>query len=371
MKTFPLLKNTQNLKDKRVLVRVDFNVPVEGDTIKDDFRIRRILPTLAFLKEKGAQIILLSHHSDATQTLEPVAHRLNDFIKTSFVIDIFNTHAYSQKDTVYLCENLRFHEGETANDRHFAARLVSLGEIYVNDAFSVSHRKHASIVSLPQLLPHYAGLLFEDEVKYLSEAFEPPRPSLLILGGMKANTKLPLAEKFLDIADNIFIGGAVVHTIWKQAGYEIGHSTIEEVDENYQHLLKHENVIMPRDVIIEKGGKASIKKPEDVLEDEKILDAGPETMKELSGLIKKSAFIFWNGSLGYFERGFEKSTVDLINIFAESKTKTLVGGGDTVAAISRFGKEEYFDFISTGGGAMLGFLANRTLPGIDALKISK
>ncbi|MAG12411.1 phosphoglycerate kinase [bacterium] len=364
----PLLKNTQDLKNKRVLLRVDFNVPIEGDTIEDDFRIRRILPTLAFLKGKEAQIILLSHHSDATQTLELVARHLNDFIKTSFVSDIFNTHAYSQRDTVYLCENLRFHKGEENNDEDFAKKLASLGDIYVNDAFSVSHRKHASIVALPQLLPHYAGLLFEDEVKYLSEAFEPPQPSLLILGGMKADTKLPLAKKFLDIADNIFIGGAVVHTVWKQAGYEIGRSTVEEVDENYQHLLEHENVIMPRDVIIEKEGKVSIKKLEDVLEDEKILDAGPETVKELSGLIKKSAFVFWNGSLGYFEHGFEKSTVDLINIFAESKTKTVVGGGDTVAAISRFGKEEYFDFVSTGGGAMLEFLANKTLPGIDALK---
>ncbi len=366
----PLLKNAE-LKNKRVIVRIDVNVPIENGEIMDDFRIRRIVPTLTYLKERTARVILIGHHSDESQTLEPVARHLNRFTKTSFVKDIFNKDLYTEKDTLFLCENLRFFKEEKENDTVFAEKIASLGDVYINEAFSVSHRKHASIVSLPKLLPSYAGLLFEEEVTHLEMAFNPPKPFLFILGGIKASTKLPLALKFIDIADNIFIGGAVVNNIFKWQGYEVGRSIIDETHIDCKKLILSEKVITPLDVIVQnKKGEKTVKKPTEVLPDEKMLDAGPETMSYLAGLISKAAFVVWNGPLGDYEHGFEKSTIELINAFTKSKTQTLVGGGDTIAAISRFGREDHFGFVSTGGGAMLQFLLERTLPGIDALRQS-
>ncbi|MDP3725919.1 MAG: phosphoglycerate kinase [bacterium] len=371
MINLPLLKNAKDITGKRVIVRIDVNVPIENGEVTDDFRIRRILPTLTYLKEKAARVILIGHHSYESQTLEPVARHLNRFIKTSFVRDIFNKNLYTEKDTFFLCENLRFFKEEKENDTAFAKKLASLGNVYINEAFSVSHRAHASIISIPKFLPSYAGLLFEEEITHLEMAFNPPRPSLFILGGIKASTKLPLALKFIDTADNIFIGGAVVNNILKQQGYEVGRSIIDEAHIDCKKLILSEKVIMPLDVIVQnKKGEKSVKKPTEVLPDEKMLDAGPETMSYLAGLISKSAFVVWNGPLGDYEHGFEKSTIELINAFTKSKAKTLIGGGDTIAAISRFGREDHFGFISTGGGAMLQFLLDRTLPGIEALRVA-
>lgn len=366
--TIPFLKNAKDLAGKRIVVRVDINVPISNGEVRDDFRIRRILPTLSYLKEHAARVILLSHHSDAAQTLKPTAGYLNKFIKTAFVRDIFNASLYSEKDIIFLCENLRFYKEEEKNDMAFARKLASLGDIYVNEAFSVSHRAHASIVSLPRLMPHYAGFLFEEEVKHLKVAFHPPKPFLFILGGLKMRTKLLLAEKFLDTADYIFIGGAIVNNIFKTQGYEIGLSVTDETPFNFKYLIENKKVILPRDVIVQKNnGETSVKSPTQVLPDEKMLDVGPKTLALLKDLIQTSAFILWNGPLGKYESGFEKSTIELINALMESRAKTIIGGGDTVAAISNLGKEGHFGFVSTGGGAMLEFLANRTLPGIDAL----
>ncbi|MBI2048258.1 MAG: phosphoglycerate kinase [Parcubacteria group bacterium] len=365
----PLLKNAKNLAGKRILVRIDVNVPIVNGKVEDDFRIKRTLPTLEFLKEKVGKVILLSHHSDKNQTLEPVARYIHKFIKTSFVSDMFNERAFEEKNTLFLCENLRFYKEEEENDAAFSKKIAKLGEVYVNEAFSVSHRKHASIVTLPKMLPHYAGFLFEEEVRRLETTFNPPKPFLFILGGRKAETKLALAQKFIDIADYIFIGGAVVNNIFKAQGYEVGKSIVDDGAHDFGQLLKHKNVVFPKDVVIQKeNGTVSVKYPQEVLSDEKMLDAGPEALNNLNDLIQKSAFVVWNGPLGQYEIGFEKSTIEMIHAFKKSKAQTLIGGGDTVAAISKFGSEKDFGFLSTGGGAMLEFLANRTLPGIDALR---
>ncbi len=281
---------------------------------------------------------------------------------------MFDEGQYTKKNTLYLCENLRFFKEETGNDLTFAKRIASLGDVYVNEAFSVSHRKHASVVSVPKFLPSYAGFLFEKEVAHLETAFHPPKPFLFILGGMKGSTKLPLAEKFLSIADHIFVGGAVVNNIFKWQGHEIGRSVVDEKLIDCRRLIKSKNVIVPRDVVVEnQKGEKHVKDPFKISPDDKMLDAGPETLRHLVDLISRAAFIVFNGPLGDYEHGFEESTRALVNAFKKSPAETLVGGGDTIAAVLRFGTEDDFGFLSTGGGAMLDFLAHRTLPGIEAL----
>ncbi len=363
------LKNAKNIKGKRALIRVDVNVPIIDGSVRDDFRIGRVIPTLLSLAKDADKIILLSHHSDESQSLEPIARYLHSRIPTVFVKDIFNAREYNHRGVIFLCENLRFYKEEKNNDSVFAERLASLGDIYINEAFSVSHRNHASVVSVPRLLPHYAGFLFEEEITNLAASFNPAKPFLLILGGRKADTKLRLAEKFIDIADHIFIGGAAVHTLFKARGNEIGTSLVDEVSGSFDRLLHSKNIIMPDDVVVEKkNGEVMQKDLGDVLPDEKILDAGPKTVARLNDLIRASAHIVWNGPLGQYERGFKESTIEMIGAFKTSNAKTIVGGGDTIAAISKFGNVRDFDFVSTGGGAMLDFLIHRTLPGIEALK---
>mgnify|MGYP001615809957 CR=1 FL=1 len=202
----------------------------------------------------------------------------------------------------------------------------------------------------------------------MEAAFHPSHPFLFILGGRKADTKLALVENFIDIADHIFIGGAVVNNLFKAQGYEIGISTTERISADMEKIIGNEKVMLPEDIIVQnKKGDVAAKLLNAVLPDEKILDAGPKSLRALACLIEKSAFVVWNGPLGVFENGFEKSTIDMIHMFKQSKARVLVGGGDTVAAISKFGNEKDFWFVSTGGGAMLQFLVNRTLPGIEAL----
>jgi len=368
---FPILKNAKNLAGKRVLLRVDFNVPIEGGKALDDFRIRKALPTIKYLGEQGARVIVISHHSNSKQTLAPVALQLSRFLRASFVEDVFTTSASANENAVVLCENLRFWNGEKENDEDFAKRLASLGDVFVNNAFSASHREHASIVSLPRILPSYAGLLFEKEVENLSRAFNPPHPFLFILGGAKAGTKLPLVEKFLEHADYVFIGGALANNLFLTLGHEIGHSLFEEAMVDARRLLKSEKIVVPTDVVVQGDKGIETKATDEVAASDMVLDAGPKTLARLRELTQNSQFILWNGPIGDYEKAeFGKGTAELIEMLAESGAYTVAGGGDTAAAIAKAGAEEKFDFISTGGGAMLEFLAKKTLPGIEALRTS-
>ncbi len=368
----PLLKNASDLLGKRVLLRLDLNLPIVDGQVRDDFRLRRSLPTLEFLKAHGARTIILSHtDSKETDSLLPVAKLLlQKFRDLQFAPSIEELPkrltALAPGGFLFL-ENLRRNPGEEENDLQFAKRLSSFGDIYVNDAFSVSHRAHASIVGVPKFLRSFAGLLFAEEVSHLSKAFNPPKPFLFLLAGAKFETKFPLVQKFLKSADNVFIGGALANDLLKTKGYEIGLSKHSEKDFGFEGILKNQKLIIPTDVVTENDGKQQTKKASEVSPSDTIFDAGSETVALISEKLKTAKFVLWNGTLGAYEKGFTEGTENLARAIAQSKVESIVGGGDTVASLGKLGLLEKFSFVSTGGGAMLRFLANETLPGIVSL----
>jgi len=368
------IKEVEDLKGKKVLLRSDLNVPILNGQIEDTFRIKRSLITINFLKERGAKVIILSHIWNAeTKTFKSVYEHIAQEIDLTFVEDVLSEEARTKvsdmKDgDIILMENLRHHEGEVKNDLNFANELSQLGDIYVNDAFSVCHRKHASIMSLPKLLPSYSGLLFEEEVEKLSTVLNPPKPFLFILGGAKFETKIPLIIKYLDRADYVYAAGALANDFFKIKGYETGISLISEKDYNLENYIERENLILPKDVTVRNKKGIFVKKPEDVEKEDHILDIGVESIIELKELIKKSKFILWNGPLGDYEKGFRDGTIDLAKAIIDSPAQSIVGGGDTFAVISKLNLEDEFDFISTAGGALLEFVYSGTLPGIEVLK---
>src|SRR3989338_4615742 len=268
------LRDIKELEGVKVLVRLDLNVPVKNGVVIDVFRIRKILPTILYLQKKKARIILMSHIESLVHgtSMVPVAEHLKKLgINCIFVKNYQNALKeiektviksvieFSHDNCVILLENLREHEGEIKNDRSFARELASLGDIYINEAFAVSHREHASISAITEFLPSYAGLLFEEEIKHLSTAFNPTHPFLFILGGAKFETKLPLIEKFLNIADKVFIGGALANNFFKESGKETGKSVVSEKDFNLPRFLSNSKLLLPSDVVVV-NGKASIKK---------------------------------------------------------------------------------------------------------------
>lgn len=365
------IKQIKNIKGKTALVRVDFNVPVKNGKVLDDFRIQKSLPTIRFLQKKGAKIILLAHiGDDGTKSLKPVADYLKKFVK---------------KD-VTLLENIRRYDGEKKNDPELAKKLAKLVDpslngragFYVNDAFSVSHRNHASIVGIPKYLPSYTGLQLEEEIKNLSKVLKPKparhghsggHPFLFILGGAKFSTKMPLIKKYLKSADNIFIGGALLNDFLKAKGFEIGKSLTDntKIPEN---ILKNKKLILPNDVLVKSGKKLTNKNVSEIKKDEIIIDVGKNAEKILLPLIKKSKLILWNGPLGKYEDEGDKATKKILKLVLKSKAQVIIGGGDIVGVLSelKIKKLKSNIFISTGGGATLDFLANGTLPGIKALR---
>jgi len=364
---------------KKVLVRLDLNVLVKGDLVADDFRIKKVLPTIEFLKSQKAKVIILGHIGrHKNDSLKPVFEYLKKIFDISFIPGFRNDIALPIIDTmgdgqIVMFENLRAGDGdeEETNDSRFAKHLAGFGDIFVSDAFAVSHREHSSIVSLPKLLPSYVGILFEEEIKHLEVAFHPPHPFFFILGGAKFETKLPLIKKYLELADYCFVGGALAHNFFRKKGYELGESLTDDTF-NIGELLNNKKLILPIDVMVSGASGVLVKTPDKILPDDKMLDAGPKTLVKLKELIDKSKFVLWNGPIGdYTKDGFEKGTEGLIKILANKKFAPgglVVGGGDTASIISQMNMEDNFEFISTGGGAMLEFLSKGTLPGIEALK---
>lgn len=360
------------MKGKKILLRLDLNSPIVNGAIRDDFRIKRSMPTLNFLRDNGAKTIIISHIESAeTRSLKAVSDYLTNYINVSFANDCFSTETKNMISSLkegdfLLLENIRNYEGEEKNSEHFAKQLASLGEIYVNDAFSASHRNHASIIGVSNFLPSYAGLLFEDEIINLSKTLNPEHPFLFALGGAKFETKMPLIDKFLKIADYIFIGGALANDFFKTKGYEIGLSVISQKKYDLKKIIASNKLILPIDVVVKNNNGVFIKNPTQVLKDDKITDAGPSTILMLEKILRQSKFTLWNGPLGDYERGFKEASAEFAKAIVRSGTHSIVGGGDTLALVSKMDLE--FSFISTGGGAMLDFLARGTLPGIEALK---
>lgn len=357
------------IKGTKVLVRFDFNVPVKNEKVVDDFRIRKSLTTLNYLRERKAKIIMISH-IEATKTLKPVHDYLLTLgIENLFVKNYRNANKAIEENDIVLLENLRLNLGEKENDKDFAKELASLADIYVNDAFSVSHREHASVSAITKYIDSYAGLELEEEIKNLSAAFKPERPFLFVLGGAKFDTKLPLIEKFMETADHVFVGGALAHNFFLEQGYEIGKSVVSPEKFNLKKYFGNAKLLLPIDVVILRGDKKMNIDLGEVEKTDIIKDAGPKTLELLRKAVNNSSQILWNGPLGSYEEGFTEPTMELAKMISESKAKTIVGGGDTLAAIASLGIEEKFSFISSGGGAMLDYLANETLPGIKALMV--
>lgn len=372
----PNITKLKNLKGKRVLLRVDFNVLIKDGIVADDFRIRKVLPTLQFLKKSGAKTIILSHIGrEKTDTLFPVSSKLGEKIPHFFVEDFESEEGKStlsslKNGKVALVENLRKWDGEKASDKKFAKSLAVFGDIFVNEAFAVSHRKDASVFELPKLLPSYFGPLFVNEAENLSLAFKKHKPFLCILGGAKFETKMPLVKKYLVSADMVFVGGALANTFYKLKGYEIGVSLSDEATPAMKALLKNKKLALPLDVIVDGPNGKIVRSPDQVEAAEKIQDDGPDTIKMLEEKIKKAKFVLWNGPLGYCEGGFDGATLAVATALGKSGVRAIVGGGDTVAAIEKVGKSKNI-FISTAGGAMLDFLAKGTLPAIEAVMKKK
>lgn len=371
----PTVKDIKNLKGKRVVLRLDFNVPIKNGKIVETMRIDRAMPTIEYLVKKKARVIILSHiGKDASSSLKPVVQYLNKSMKVGFAPDFRNETARAVVDGlaeggVVVFENLRIDTREEENDPIFAKLLASFGDVYVNDAFAVSHRSHASVVGITKYLPSYVGFLIADELKHLSLALTPKHPFLFILGGAKFDTKMPLLKKFMKIADKVFVGGILANDFFNDQGIEIGKSSVDKYNFKLTPLLKSGKIILPTDVVVRNldTNKNIMKNIISVSSADSIMDVGPETIKSLALLLQKTKLVVWNGPLGYYEGGFDKGTILLLKAIAESKAKSIIGGGDTTAILERLGIEKDFIFVSTGGGATLDYLADGKLPGIEAV----
>ena len=362
-----------NLKGKYVLIRSSLNIPLEDGKIRNMFRLERAMPTLRYLHEAGARTIILGHLGrKPEETLKPVFTELEKRLPVHWggivTGDEFRDRRNLLADgEMLMAENLRQDAREIENDAQFVEYLASLGELYVNDAFAVAHREHASTFGLAKKLPAYAGLTMEEEVTELAKAFAPEHPSLFLLGGAKFETKMPLVEKYLTVYDNVFIAGALMNDIFKAKGYEVGQSLVSDVSLKDAPFLKNPKLIIPIDVVVEGPDGVLVKAPNQVLPEEKIMDVGPMTVDMLVTYIEKAKTILWNGPFGAYEIGFIESTETIARHVAEADTFSVIGGGDTVAAIEKLELNDQFGFVSIAGGAMLAFLEHGSTSVIDTL----
>lgn len=381
------------LKGKKVIVRVDFNVPLDGArNITDSRRMTAALPTIEYILKQGAsKVILMSHLGRPKGTgpepafkLDTVAKELEKLLKqkvlylSDCVGDAIKTSVEKATEQVILLENLRFHKAEEKNDPEFAKQLASLADIYVNDAFGTAHRAHASTAGITKYLPSVAGFLIEKELTYLGEAVNnPKRPLVVILGGAKVSDKIELIRNLLKKANTILIGGGMAYTFLKAQGIAIGNSKLEADKVDLAKQLMDEakkagvNLVLPVDHVVAPTFESNDAKivgqeiPDGVL----ALDIGPKTCEQYKNILSKAKTVVWNGPLGVFERdAFAKGTKDVAVYLASlSGITTIIGGGDSAAAVAKFGLEDKMTHISTGGGASLEFLEGKELPGVAAL----
>lgn len=362
-----------------VLLRTSLNAPVANGKVTNAFRLQSAMPTIEFLRVRHAKIILASHVSGTgTETLLPMFEAMKRFIP-DLVFCPVSVGPEARRMVrelppggVLMLENLRRHHEEEKNDAVFAKELASLADIFVQDSFDVCHRKHASVVGVPTLLPSYAGLTVESEVTELARARKPKSPSLAIIAGAKFATKEPVLKRLLKTYDRVAVGGALANDFIHAKGYSVGASLVSsEGQEHVKALLKHKRLLIPHDVIVARRGasreQGRVAELSDIQKDEMILDLGPKTQEMLAQYAQKAKSVTWNGPLGLFEDGFSDATYALARAIVSGKAHSLIGGGDTISALERLGVADRFSFISTGGGAMLDYLADGTLAGLDAL----
>lgn len=378
-----------DVKGKKVLVRVDFNVPIDNGKVGDDTRIQAALPTIKYLLKNGAAVILCSHlgrpkaEFDPRLSLKPVAEYLDTLLDApvKFAEDCIGEAAEKAADglepgQVLVLENTRFHAGEKKNDPEMAKALASLVDLFVNDAFGSAHRAHASTAGVADYLPAAAGFLLEKEIKYLGNAIaDPERPFVAILGGAKISDKIGVIDNLIKKADRILIGGGMANTFYKAQGYEMADSLVEEeVLDTAKNLLDMADgkIVLPVDVVIADAFAADahekIMDVGDVPAGWRILDIGPRTVEAFSDIIKRAGTVVWNGPMGVFEfEKFAKGTFEVAKAIAESDAIGIVGGGDSASAIKKSGLEDKITHISTGGGASLEMLEGKILPGLAVL----
>jgi phosphoglycerate kinase len=379
-----------SLEGKKVLIRCDFNVPLEDGKITDDNRITASLPTIQYLLEKGASVIACSHLGrpkggpDPKYSLAPVATRLSVFLGQPVALipdcvgpDAEKASAEIQPGQVILLENVRFHGEEEKNDPDFATKLAKLADIFVNDAFGTAHRAHASTEGVAHILPGVAGFLIEKEIEFLGKAVEnPARPFVAIMGGAKVTDKIPVIENLLGKVDQLVIGGGMAYTFFKAQGHEIGQSLLDASSLDFaKKLLETEGdkIVIPTDTTVAPEFKpdapATIVPSNQIPSDQMGLDVGPETAANYREICRNAGTVIWNGPMGVFEfDAFAKGTKEVALGLTECKGVTIVGGGDSAAAIEKFGLADKVSHVSTGGGASLEFLEGITLPGIAALQ---
>lgn len=384
-----------DVKGKRVLVRCDFNVPLKEGKITDDIRIVSALPTINYLREHGARVILMSHlgrpdgQPKKEFTLAPVAERLAElldekviFAASDLVVDenVKEEASRLNDGEVMLLENVRFRKEETKNGAEFAKELASLGDIFVNDAFGTAHRAHASTAGIADYLPCVSGFLIEKEVKFLGDALEnPARPFVAIMGGAKVGDKIPVIENLLKKVDTLIIGGGMAYTFFKAEGYEVGNSILDADNiELARELITRASelgvkMLLPLDAVCAKEFKndteIAICSKENMPKDMMGMDIGPDSVKLFTEAIEEAKTVVWNGPMGVFEMpNFEQGTRKIAEALADSEAVTIIGGGDSAAACEQFGLKDKMTHISTGGGASLEFLEGKVLPGIAVIQ---
>lgn len=367
----------ENLKGKKVLLRASLNVPVTAGKIDDAYRLDRSRMTIEYLLAAGAKIIMIGHIAgDESYSLKVVFeyYKKKHYKKIKFVEDLFMTDystIFSADDSgeIVLAENIRRYKQEKENDYEFSKQLAALADFYVNDAFAVSHRDHASVTGVCSHIPSYAGLLLEQEIIELSKVFTIKEESLLILGGAKFSTKIPLAKEFISNNKQVFVAGALMNEFFQDMHLNLGKSLTDEKEYHLEEIISKDNLHLPEDLILldSKTETNRMSLPAAIKEDEIAVDIGPLSLENLLELVEKAKLVIWNGPLGNYEIGYSANTETLARALAKTKAYTIIGGGDTLAVTGKLNITDKFDFVSTGGGAMLDFLKDRKSVGIEAL----